>query len=296
MTKQGIVLKGIGGFYYVECDGEIYECKPRGSFRNKNISPYPGDHVIISVDENPIESIEEICERKNFFQRPTVANIDRLFIVVSATQPEPNLLVIDKMLSIAQYKEIEPILIFTKTDIKNCDDIMKIYSDSGFLVYSISPDNTDQKKEILALFRDRVSILSGNSGVGKSTLLNTIFSDLELETSVISVKLGRGKHTTRQTELYPVKGGGYIGDTPGFSTVEISRYERILKDQLQYTFIEFSPYIMKCKYTGCSHTKEDGCAVISAVKSGDIKPSRHKNYCMLYEDAKKIKEWELKLK
>ena len=293
MEVNGLVLKGIGGFYYVETTNSVIECKAVGKFRNKNISPYPGDRVRVSVDDNGQGTIIEIEERKNFFQRPTIANIDQLFIVVSASQPVPNVLNIDKMLSIAEYKGIKSYLVFTKTDLASAKELMQLYKSAGFGVFEISKEDQKQAQDILPLFKGKISALCGNSGVGKSTLLNELFPDLDLKTSHISQKLGRGRHTTRQTELYSAA-GGYVADTPGFSTVDISRYEIILKDDLADTFPEFREYADDCMFTGCSHVKEKGCAVVQAVAEGKIAQSRHESYCALYEDAKKIKEWELK--
>ena len=293
---NGRILKGIGGFYYVETNQGIIECKAKGIFRQKKLIPLVGDMVSISVDPNGKGLIEEIEVRKTEFLRPPLANLDQLFLVVSSCEPEPNLLIIDKLLTIAEYKGIQVLIILTKQDLKNDRKLMEIYQHAGYEVIPVVNTLPESGKKLLPRLSGKVTAVTGNTGVGKSSLLNSIMSDLHLETSHISQKLGRGRHTTRHVELYPVEGqtATNIADTPGFSTVELNQYEIILKDQLQYCFKEFEPYLGHCKFTGCSHTTEKGCAVLEALRQGKIEPTRHQNYIQLYEDAKQIKEWEWK--
>ncbi|MDD6728596.1 MAG: ribosome small subunit-dependent GTPase A [Eubacteriales bacterium] len=292
---DGLIIKGIGGFYYVETADGIYECKARGVFRKEKITPLVGDRVKISVNTNAENTIDVIEERKNFLVRPPLANIDRLFIVCSLVSPAINTGVLDRLIAIAEYKEIEPIIVFTKIDLADgYEEYADIYSKAGFK--TVVCDNVSGKgsEEIKALLKDKVSAFTGNTGVGKSSLLNNIDSSLSLATGQTSKKLGRGRHTTRACELFKVA-GGYVADTPGFSSLDIERCERILKDDLPYCFREFRPYLDECKFAAnCSHINDKGCAVKQAVDDGIISKSRHESYVQMYNEVKDIKEWELK--
>ncbi|MBR5496250.1 MAG: ribosome small subunit-dependent GTPase A [Oscillospiraceae bacterium] len=298
MSLEGLLLKSVGGFYYVECDDKIYECRARGKFRKDEISPFAGDTVQIEPVDEQKGTVVKILPRKNSIIRPPLANLDQLIIVTSVQDPAPNTFIIDKLIAIAEQKEITPILIITKTDLSNPDNLTEVYSKAGFEVICTSNIISDEQttNRIKQLLKGKISAFTGNTGVGKSSLLNTIDTSLLLETAQISQKLGRGRHTTRQTELYKLECGGYIADTPGFSTVELEKYEVIFKDQLQYCFREFSQHIDKCKFTDCSHTVESGCAVLQAVGNGEISSSRHKSYVALYEQAKTMKEWDSRYK
>lgn len=293
---QGRILKATGGFYYVLSGETPYECRARGLFRKKGVSPLVGDWVEIEDTGGEKGYITQIFPRKNSLIRPPLANLDQLFLVASVVDPSPNLLVLDKLIAISERKGIEPILIVTKTDLDNGDLLEKTYKKAGFRVFS-SGLGTDKDLEAMRqAMTGKISAFCGNSGVGKSSLLNRIDDRLDLSTAQTSQKLGRGKHTTRHVQLYPVSGGGYIADTPGFSSMDLERYEWILKDDLQYCFREFGPYLKDCRFSGCSHTKEKGCAVLAALDREEIGFSRHSSYCTLYEAAKNIKEWELEKK
>lgn len=290
-TIDGLLIKALGGFYYVEAENNIiYECKARGSFRRQKLSPYVGDRVTISIPDDGYCAIESIAERKNSLIRPPLANIDTLFIVASTTEPEPNMLVIDKMTAAAVSKEIEPVIVISKTDLSGAEKLKEIYAKTGFKLIECSKENNDGAEEIKSMLGGKISAFTGNSGVGKSTILNAILPELELETGDISRKLGRGRHTTRHTELYKIC-GGYIADTPGFSTVDIERYELIRKEDLPNCFPEFEPYICNCKFTSCAHIKEKGCGVLEALNKGKISQSRHNSYVMMYDEVKDIKDW-----
>ena len=236
--------------------------------------------------------IEEITPRKNKLIRPPVANIDRLFIVVSTASPLPNNFVIDKMTVLACQNEIEPIIVINKSDLANPEKIAETYKKCGFKVFIVSATEAKGVSELYPLFKDKLSVFCGNSGVGKSSLLNAIDNRFNISTAQISDKLGRGKHTTRHCELYEVN-GGFIADTPGFSSIDMEKTAIILKDELQYCFNEFEEYLGECKFTSCSHTKEKGCAILKAVENGAIPESRIESYRRLYEEASKYKEWEL---
>lgn len=289
---DGIIVKANSGFYYVKCGGEIVECHARGIFRKQKISPLVGDRVRITKNGGD-GTVEEIVPRKNSLIRPPVANIDTLFIVVSTVEPEPNMLVIDKLIVTAEQKNIEPVVVVTKDDIKDGGDFTGIYEKSGIESFTASGITGEGIEKLKAVICGKIGAFTGNSGVGKSTLINRIDPALSQDTGEISKKLGRGRHTTRLVELFETC-GGFIADTPGFSAIDTIKFEPILKENLQYAFREFAPFINKCRFTGCSHTKESGCAVIEALQNGEIAPSRHKSYCEMYEEAKGIKEWELK--
>lgn len=293
---QGLIVKALGGFYYVKTTQALFECRARGKFRKIEQTPLVGDEVEISPTEEGKGYVTRILPRRNFLVRPPLANIDRLILVTSIDEPVPNTLVLDKLIAIAEHKEIDPAVVITKADLQKDQAVAfaDIYRGCGFDVFVVSNETGEGVDQVRAYLQGKLSAFCGNSGVGKSSLLNRIDERLQLETAHISQKLGRGRHTTRHVELYELPEGGYIADTPGFSSVDLERCEVILKDQLQYCFREFEEYIPQCKFTGCSHTCEKGCAVIRAVEEGKIPISRHENYRALYEDAKNIKEWELK--
>lgn len=289
-TYSGIILKSIGGFYYVETAGSVYECKARGTFRKKGYKPVAGDRVKITVPESGYCTIDEIYERKNSLIRPPLANIDKLLIVVSTCSPQPNLLVIDKMTAAAVNKGIEPVIVITKCDLSSSDKLKEIYSLSGIKTIEFSSVDNRGLEEVREVLKSGISAFTGNSGVGKSTLLNALLPELHLDTGEISRKLGRGRHTTRCVELYKL-GDGYAADTPGFSTVDLERYEVIEKDELQYAFPEFEKYIGDCQFVSCSHVCEKGCAIVEAVKNGEISRSRHESFVAMYNEVKDLKKW-----
>ena len=292
---EGRLIKGIGGFYYVETAESVYECKARGIFRKKKITPLVGDIVSISIHENAENTIDEIKERKNYLIRPPLANIDQLFVVSSVAAPAINMSVLDRIIAIAEHKNIEPIIVITKIDLDSSyEAYYDIYTKAGFKVILCDNKNGVGCDEVKSLLKGKVSAFTGNTGVGKSSLLNAIDSRLSIETGETSKKLGRGKHTTRHCELYKVA-GGYVADTPGFSSVDFERCEKIMKADLPYCFREFEPYLTDCKFqTNCAHINDKGCAVVNAVHNGTISAERHNSYIELYNEVKDIKEWEMK--
>ena len=292
---RGIIRKGIGGFYYVESDEKTYECKARGIFRKRKITPLPGDCVEFSLHEDEDGNIDEILPRKNYLIRPAVANIDRLFIVASVREPLPNAFIIDKTIAAAEDRGIEPVLVITKTDLASPEEFEAIYRSCGFEVVLFSAVTGEGIERMHALLRvGGISAFTGNSGVGKSTMLNRLYPGFSLETGEISEKLGRGRHTTRSVELLKLPDGGYAADTPGFSSLEFDRFDLIRKENLPYCFREFEPYLGRCRFSyGCSHTSEPGCAVLEAVREGKIHPTRHKSYVQMYEEVRDLKDWQL---
>mgnify|MGYP005760099205 FL=1 len=293
---EGLVRKGIGGFYTVETPEGIYTCTARGKFRKARISPYAGDRVRILGEEDGTGALEEILPRKNFLVRPPIANIDQLFIVTSLRDPSPDPLILDKTIAAAELEQIAPVLVLTKTDLDDASPLQKIYSVAGIPCFAVSSVTGEGVDQVGALLEGRISAFTGNSGVGKSTLLNALFPDLQLKTGEISQKLGRGRHTTREVELYKLEGGGYVADTPGFSTFDIERYRMTDKEKLAFGFREFTPYLGACQFSSCSHTCEKGCAVLQAVEEGKIPRSRHESYCAMYQEVKDVKQWQQKSK
>lgn len=287
---NGKIIKGIGGFYYVEAANAVYECKARGAFRKEKLVPTVGDRVSVSINDNAENTIDEIFKRKNCLTRPPVANIDNLIIVVSTVEPKPSTLIIDKLIAHAEYNDIEPVIVISKSDLSPADYLFEIYNKAGFKTIVISNSNGAGIDEVRSILKDKTSAFTGNSGVGKTSLINNLAPELKLETAQISRKLGRGRHTTRQAELFNIC-GGYIVDTPGFSSFELEGDNLISKDELCFCFREFQDYLGLCKFTSCTHTCDKGCAVIDAVNKGIIPESRHKSYIELYNNVKDIKQW-----
>ncbi|MBE6828529.1 MAG: ribosome small subunit-dependent GTPase A [Ruminococcaceae bacterium] len=289
---QGKIIKGIGGFYYVETANAVYECKARGSFRKDKITPLVNDNVVISVNENAENTVDEILPRKNSLARPPVANIDNLIIVVSTVEPKPSTFVIDKLTAVAEFNGIEPVIVITKSDLSEADALYEIYSKAGFKTYIVSNEDKKGIDGVRKILAGKTNVFTGNSGVGKTSLINNLDPSLSLKTAEISKKLGRGRHTTRQAEVFNIC-DGYIIDTPGFSSIDIDRSNIIMKDELCHCFRDFADFTDKCKFTSCSHTCEKGCAVVKAVEDGVISKSRHASYVQLYNDVKDINEWNL---
>ena len=290
--QTGIIIKITGGFYYTEAAESVYECKARGVFRKRGTSPLVGDIVDITIPDDGYCSIDKIHDRRNSLVRPALANLDNLMIISSVKEPEVNLYLIDKMTAAAVSKGITPIVVFSKSDLAPADDLVKIYRSVDIPAYEFSTVDNRGLEEIKAELKDKVTAFCGNSGVGKSTLLNALFPELALQTGQISEKLGRGRHTTRTVELFK-KHGGYIADTPGFSTVDIERFELIRKDELKFAFPEFEDYFGTCQFNSCNHVCEKGCRVLEAVSEGTIPRSRHDSYVRMYNEVKDIKDWQI---
>ena len=291
---DGMILKAVGGLYYTETPEGVFECKARGIFRKHNISPCAGDRVILTDISENTAVINEILPRKNSLIRPPLANLDHIVFVISTCEPSPNLTLLDKFLAIAEFKKIKSIIAVTKLDLQKNLQLADIYRNSGAELLEIDYESPDSYMRLYNMTAGGITAFTGNTGVGKSTLLNHIDENLGLKTGEISKKLGRGRHTTRNVELYKLSNGGYIADTPGFSTFETQKYDIIMKDELADCFPEFRQYEGKCRFQNCSHTKEKGCEILEAVKSGDIPKSRHDSYMEMYEEAKQIKEWEIR--
>ncbi len=287
IERKGLIVSSISGFYKVQSGENIFSCKARGIFRKNYQKPVVGDNVAIKQSGDSY-IITEILPRKNFFLRPPIANIDLILLVVSVCEPSVNYLVLDKLIAVAEYKQIDVSIVVTKTDLSLSDEIAQIYNLAGIPNIFINDLNSDLNK-VYNLIDGKISAFCGNSGVGKSTLLNRLFPDLNLKTNPISNKLGRGKHTTRVVELFPVN-GGFVADTPGFSTVDILKYDKISKEELSSCFREFAEY-SDCKFRSCSHTFESSCGVKDAVDRGLISRRRYENYCTIYSELQNKKHW-----
>ncbi len=290
---NGIIIKGIGGFYYVEtAEGDIFECKARGAFRKKRVTPLAGDRVSITVRENRENTIDEISERDNFLLRPPVSNVSTLIIVSSVREPNPSALIIDKLTALAIKKNIKPCVVFSKADLGDTEELENIYKKAGIPVCSVSCKNGTGIEGVREMIGEGITVFTGNSGVGKSSLLNSLNNELSLPTGEISDKLGRGRHTTREVSLLKY-GNAYLADTPGFSSLELASTEVIKKEELPFCFPEFSEYLGGCKFTTCNHTVDKGCAVLEALSRGDISKSRHESYLAMFDEVKDIKDWQL---
>lgn len=293
-TFQGLILKGIGGLYTVEtADKQRLECRARGLFRKNGIVPLAGDTAVVSCESDGGFIIMELLPRRNILVRPPVANLDILAVVASSVEPEPNLLLLDKLIAAAELKGVEPVVVFTKDDLQNADGLADIYRKAGFKAFCVSSRTGEGMDGLRRSLQGKVVAFAGNSGVGKSSLLNRLDSRLGLETGEISRKLGRGRHTTRKVELYAQPDGGYFADTPGFSCVDLERFAPVLKEDLSRCFREFQPFVDHCRFTGCAHIGEKGCAVAQAVERGDISRTRYESYRAMYEEVKNIKSWQL---
>ncbi len=288
-ANHSMIIKSVRGLYTVASpDGVFKECTARGVLRKKGQEPYVGDYVRMEDDV-----IVEVLPRKNEIIRPPLANLDQLCFVVSMCEPQPNLRLLDKFIAVSTHKGISPLLLLTKVDLASCKEIYDLYSSISIPLLIVDYQNSESLEEVRRAFVGKVSALTGNSGAGKSTLLNALDSTLGIPTGEISQKLGRGRHTTRHAQLYPLSGGGYIADTPGFSTFDTQRYAIIRKEELADCFAEFIRYRDDCLFHDCAHICEKGCAVLEAVQAGKIPRSRHESYCDMYEEAKQIKEWML---
>ena len=285
---QGKIIKGIAGFYYVQTKSGIYECEATASFSNRKLKPFVGDNVEITIldEENKKGNMEEILERKNFLIRPAVANVDQTLVIFAAAKPDPNLNLLDRFLIMMEQKDVPVILVFNKTDVAEAGklaELANIYESCGYQVLRVSALQEEGISEIKEVLKGKTSTVAGPSGVGKSSIINLLQSDIQMETGTISEKIERGKHTTRHSELISIAEDTYIFDTPGFSSLYVTDME---KEDLKTYFPEFAPYEDECKFLGCVHVNEPVCGVKEALKEGKISQSRYDNYKLIYEELK----------
>lgn len=293
-TENGRIVKALSGFYYVQrADGSVVQCRARGIFRKERQSPLVGDWVEFTIERGS-GMVERIEERKNSFVRPAVSNLDALVILASGANPVTDPYLIDRVAAIAGNQEVPVLLCVNKIDLNDGEKLIGIYRRAGFAVFPTCAETGEGVEELRKAIAGKTVAFTGNSGVGKSSILNCLHAEFAIKTGEVSDKLGRGRHTTRHIELYGLPDGTCVIDTPGFSSFDTEQMEIILKENLQYAFPDFAPYLGKCRYHDCAHLKEPDCAVLAALHAGDIEPTRHESYTRLYESAKAIHLWELK--
>ena len=291
--STGRIIRSLSGFYEVQTAEGMVTCRARGSLRRTGETPLTGDMVEISVEKGK-GMVEKILPRQNQFVRPAVANVDALVVFAANVNPVTEPFLIDRVAAIAGDQEVEVILCINKCDLDPALDLVRIYRHAGFQVICASAETGAGVEELRDLIRGKLVAFTGNSGVGKSSILNRLSPELNLPVGEVSEKLGRGRHTTRHVELYYLGEETYVADTPGFSSFDTDQMDVMLKENLQYAFPDFGPYIGKCQFHDCSHRKEPGCAVTAALAAGEIEESRYDSYLKLYEKASQIKLWELK--
>lgn len=290
--SEGRIQKALSGFYYVDTGTEILTCRARGKFRKEGVSPLVGDRVSVRELGNGEGFVEAILPRRNAFIRPAVANIDQLVIIGSGAIPKTDPFLIDRVASIAALKGCDVIVLLNKCDLNGADELYEIYRAAGFPTLRVSAETGEGLEELKSLIAGKLSAFTGNSGVGKSSILNALEPDFALKVGEVSTALGRGRHTTRHVELFRLSCGAEIMDTPGFSSFEAEDLNLEWKQHLAESFVEFRPYLNDCRFVGCSHTKEKGCAVLDALRQGKIQKSRHQSYLRLYEELKGVQEWQ----
>ena len=289
---EGRIQKALSGFYYVDTGSELLTCRARGKFRKDGISPLVGDRVEVRELGNGDGFLEKILPRRNAFARPAVANIDQLVVIASGATPRTDPFLIDRVAAIAALKGCEVIILLNKCDLDSADELYGIYRAAGFQTLRVSAETGEGLEALKPLISGKLSAFTGNSGVGKSSILNALDSEFHIQVGEVSDALGRGRHTTRHVELFRLSCGAEIVDSPGFSSFETDELNLELKHRLPETFREFGPYLDRCRFVGCSHTKEKGCAVLEAVRRGDIQKSRHDSYLRLFEELKPLKDWQ----
>ena len=292
--SRGRIEKALSGFYYVNTGAETLQCRARGKFRREGVSPLVGDRVKVRELGGGEGFVEAIEERRNVFSRPAAANIDQLVILASAAIPVTEPYLIDRIASIAALKGCDVLLCLNKCDLDPAEELYSIYSRSAIPVLRISAETGEGLDALRQAIAGKLNAFTGNSGVGKSSVLNALLPELHLPVGEVSKALGRGRHTTRHVELFPLGGDTYVIDTPGFSSFDTEEMDLELKEHLPETFPEFAPYINDCRFTGCTHTKEKGCRVLQAVKDGDIPASRHRSYLRLFQELKDVQPWQKK--
>jgi ribosome biogenesis GTPase len=288
---RGRIQKALSGFYYVDTgDGDLLTCRARGRFRQEGVSPLVGDWVEVQAtgSEGVVDAIEP---RRNEFSRPAVANIDQLVIIAANAIPQTDPFLIDRVASIASLKDCEAVVVLNKCDLDQAETLYGIYSAAGFPTLRVSAETGEGIDDLKGLITGKLSAFTGNSGVGKSSILNALDPSFHLKVGEVSHALGRGRHTTRHVELYHLACGADVVDSPGFSSFETDELNLELKERLPETFREFEPYLGKCQFVGCNHTKEKGCAVLEAVRAGAIRQSRHQSYLRLFDELKPLREW-----
>jgi ribosome biogenesis GTPase len=292
--SRGRIEKALSGFYYVNTGSEVLQCRARGKFRKEGMSPLVGDWVEVRELGNGEGFVEAVEERKNVFSRPSAANIDQLVIIASAAIPVTDPYLVDRISAIAALKGCQVLVVLNKCDLDRAEELYGIYCDSAIPVLRVSAETGEGMTELRAAIAGKLNAFTGNSGVGKSSILNSLEPGFSLPVGEVSKALGRGRHTTRHVEMFALGGDTYVIDTPGFSSFDTEELNLELKQHLPETFPEFSPFVEECRFVGCRHMKEKGCAVLQAVKEGKIPRSRHASYVRLAEELKDVHEWDKK--
>ena len=291
---QGKIVKGISGFYYVHVvETGIYECKAKGVFRNRKVKPLVGDNVeIVVLDEQKrLRNVEKILSRKNELIRPAVSNIDMALVIFAAAKPDPNFNLLDRFLCMMEYQKVPVTICFNKCDLVSEEEkekLWQIYAPAGYDILFTSVKTGENIDNLKALLADKTTTVAGQSGEGKSSLINELQTGVRMQTGAISDKIGRGKHTTRHSEIISIGQDTYIMDTPGFSSMDLPGFE---KEDLWTCYPEFVPYEPECRFIGCSHIGEPDCGVKNALAEGKINQVRYDNYVMLYEEMKNIHKY-----
>lgn len=291
--RTGRIIRSLSGFYEVRTEEGTVTCRARGSLRRNHQTPLTGDMVQISIERGK-GMVEKILPRRNSFVRPAVANIDALVVFAANVNPVTEPFLIDRVAAIAGDQSVPVYICVNKCDLDPALDLVRIYTKAGFPVIRASAGTGEGVEALREMLRGKLTAFTGNSGVGKSSILNRLCPSLSLPTGEVSEKLGRGRHTTRHVELYSLGEDTYVMDTPGFSSFDTDQMDVILKENLQYAFADFGPYVGSCQFHDCTHRREPGCAVSAALAAGEIEPTRYDSYLRLYEKAAQIKEWESK--
>ena len=286
-------MRSLSGFYEVKTENGVITCRGRGSLRHDKITPLTGDMVELTASQGK-GMIEKILPRKNRFVRPAVANIDQLVVFAANVNPVTEPFLVDRVAAIAGDQNVDVIICINKCDLDPAEDLARIYTKAGYPVILASAETGVGVESLRELLKGKFSAFTGNTGIGKSSMLNALSPDLTLSTGEVSQKLGRGRHTTRHVELFQLEEDTFVVDTPGFSSFDTEQMDIILKENLQYAFPDFAPYIGTCQFRDCSHRREPGCAVVRALNEGEIEISRYESYVRLYEKAEQIKLWETK--
>lgn len=287
------IVKALSGFYYVETENGIVACRARGRFRKEGLTPLVGDFVTITTEANGKGMLESILPRQNAFVRPAVANVGLLVVLASCAIPETEPFLIDRILAVAAGQNVPTLICVNKDDLVSGERLRRIYAHAGYPVLCTSAQTGEGIDSLREMIAGKLAVFMGNSGVGKSSILNALAPELALSVGEVSQKLGRGRHTTRHIELFRL-GDGYAADTPGFSSFDTEQETPLRKEKLQYDFVDFAPYLGKCRFDDCAHLKEPCCAVRAALAAGEIEQTRYDSYVRLYEIAKEHKEWEMK--
>ena len=291
--QTGRIIRSLSGFYDVQLPGGVISCRGRGVLRRQHVTPLTGDLVEITLERGK-GMVEAVLPRRNSFIRPAVANVDALVIFAANVNPVTEPFLIDRVAAIAGNQNVESVLCVNKCDLDPAQGLREIYRRAGFQVFAVSAVSGEGLEPLRAFLRGKLTAFTGNTGVGKSSILNALCPALALPTGEVSEKLGRGRHTTRHVELFALDESTYVMDTPGFASFDTDQMDVILKENLQYAFPDFAPYIGRCQFADCSHRREPGCAIRAALDQGQLEPTRYESYCRLYEKSAQIKEWELK--